>query len=73
MSNKISKTNASAEFFNARIDAMPMSPEERAWAKAELARAEVFADVLTGLFGLVHRGLKSIADHTYHRPSASHG
>ena len=72
MSKKISKPNASAEFFNARIDAMPMSPSDRAWAKAELARAEVFAEALTGLFAWVLRGLRSVADHTYHRPTASH-
>jgi hypothetical protein len=72
MSSKLSKTNESAEFFNARIDAMPLRPDERVWAKAELARAEAFAEALSGLFGWVQRSLKSLADHTYHRPTASH-
>jgi len=69
---KISKSNANREFFNSRIDAMPMSFEDRVRAKAELARAEAFVEALTGLFGLVQRSLKSLADHTYHRPTASH-
>lgn len=73
MTTKLSKTNPEAELFNARIDAMPMSADQRIRAKAEFARAEAFAEALAGLFHLVQRGLKGIADHTYHRPTASHG
>ncbi len=72
MEDKISKTNEKAAFFNARIDEIPMSVDERIRAKAQLARAEAAADAVASLFSLIKRAAKSVADHTYHRPTASH-
>ncbi len=72
MDSKISKTNEKAEYFNARIDEIQMGDVERFRAKAQLARAEAFADAVARLFRFIQRAGKSLADHTYHRPTATH-
>ena len=58
MKTKISKTNPSLEFLNARLDQVRMSGVERLRAKASLARAEALADLVVGLAGAVKRFLK---------------
>jgi hypothetical protein len=47
MTAKISKTNDSLEFFNARLDEVRLSGHERLKAKAHLARAEAFAEAVS--------------------------
>lgn len=73
MDMKVSKIISDAEYFNARIDAIPMSEVERVRAKAQLARAEAVADLLADIFHAAERGLKNLTDHGLHRPTHSHG
>ncbi len=60
MNVKISKTNASLDFFNSRLDEVRMSGHERLKAKARLAQAEAVADALFGAFGGVRRLLRRL-------------
>lgn len=60
MRSKISRTNSSLEFFNARLDEVQMSSYERLRAKASLARAEAVTDAVAGLVNLAKRLLTSL-------------
>jgi hypothetical protein len=71
MKGKISKTNASIEFFNSRLDEIRMNGHERLKAKARLAQSEAFADAVVALVGLVKRAFKSPAPRRYRSPTAS--
>jgi len=73
MKEKISKTNASLEFFNSRLDEIRMNGHERLKAKARLAQSEAFADAVVALIGLVKRAFKSAGPRPYRGPTASHG
>ena len=53
MTEKISKTNADLEYLNSRLDDVRLSAYDRIRAKAQLARAEAFADA----FEFVVRGI----------------
>jgi hypothetical protein len=46
MTAKISKTNADLDYLNSRLDDIRLSAYERVRAKAQMARAEAFADAL---------------------------
>lgn len=54
MSDKHSKTNENMDFFFARLDETGMSSYERSKAKAQMARAEAFADAVFA----IARGLR---------------
>jgi hypothetical protein len=56
MNAKVSKTNASLDFLNSRLDEVRMSGHERLKAKARLAQAEAVAEALFGAF----RGVRSL-------------
>lgn len=55
MNEKISKTNGDLEFFNHRLDEIRMSGAERIRAKAQLARAEAFAEFAVGILRAIRR------------------
>ena len=73
MNEKVSKTNESRAFFNARLDEIRMNGHERLKAKARMAQAEAFADAIGALFGLLKRAFKSPAPRAYRRPTTSAG
>ena len=73
MNVNISKTNDSEEFFNSLLDEVRMSGHERIRAKAQLARAEAFADAAVALANLGKRLLKSLAPRPYRRPTTLTG
>ena len=73
MNHKVSKTNDSAAFFNARLDEVRMSGHERLKAKARMAQAEAFADAIGALFSLIKRIVKTPAPRAYRRPTTSAG
>jgi hypothetical protein len=50
MTAKISKTNDNLEFFNSRLDEVRLSGHERLKAKAHLARAEAFAEMVSMVY-----------------------
>lgn len=60
MNEKFGRTNSDLEFFNARLDEIRMSGHERLRAKASLARAEAFADLMVKIAGAVKRLLKTL-------------
>ncbi len=72
MNEKISKTNDSQGFLNQRIDEIPMSVGERLRAKAQLARAEAFADFLVGIVRAL-RSLGHAAPKTPRHPAPTAG
>ncbi len=67
MKKEISKTNEQEEFFNALLDEVRMSGHERLRAKANLARAEAFADAVAAGVNLVKRLIKSLVLRPYRR------
>jgi len=73
MNDKHSKTNENMDFFYARLDETGMSSYERSKAKAQMARAEAFADtvfaIARGLRGL----LKARVIAPFRRMTASFG
>ena len=72
MTNKISKTNANLDYFNSRLDDVRLSAYDRVRAKAQLARAEAFADA----FEFVVRGITRLfqaSDKTGGRTAPSAG
>ncbi len=73
MDMKVSKINPDAEFFNARIDAIPMSDVEKLRAKAQLARAELVAELVAEVIEKARNGLHSLVDHGHHGATPSHG
>jgi hypothetical protein len=73
VNKKLSKTNESTAFFNARLDEVRMSGHERLKAKARMAQAEAFAEALGALFGLIKRVFKTPAPRAYRRPTTSAG
>jgi len=73
MKQKISKTNESLAFFDARLDEVRMSGHERLKAKARMAQAEAIVDGISALFGLIKRALKAPAPRSYRRTSTSAG
>jgi len=73
MNREMSKTNHSRDFFDARLDEIRMSVQERLQAKAHIAQAEAVADALAGLFGLVRRVLKAAVARPLRRPTVSAG
>jgi hypothetical protein len=68
MSVMNSKTNAKLAFLNARLDQVQMSPLERLTAKAQLARAEAFADMMFA----IARGAKRLVRNLVLRPLRRH-
>ena len=72
MDMKVSKINPEMEFFNARIDAIPMSDVEKLRAKAQLARAELVAEMVAEVIEKARHGLHSLVDHG-HGATPSHG
>ena len=73
MNGKISKTNESLAFFNARLDEVRMSGHERLAAKARLAQTEAIAEAVLQLVGFAKRLLKSLTARPMRRPSANVG
>lgn len=73
MSEKISKTNESLAFFNARLDEVRMSGYERLAAKARLAQTEAIADAIFELAGFAKRLLKSLSTRQLRRSATSAG
>jgi hypothetical protein len=73
MNAKISKTNESLAFFNARLDEVRMSGHERLQAKARMAQAEAIADAIAQMFGYGRRLLKSLVTRPARRPTTSAG
>lgn len=73
MIEKISKTNQSLAFLNARLDDVRMSGHERLKAKARLAQAEAIADAVFGTIALGKRLLKSLLTRPVRRPTTSAG
>lgn len=78
MNAKISKTNEKeafdrAAFFNARLDEIRMNGYERLKAKAQLARAEAFADAVITMAGGIRRLLRTLVVRPYRRLTASLG
>ncbi len=73
MNRRISKTNESLAFFNARLDEVRMSGHERLRAKARLAQAEAVADAIFGLIGLGKRLLKARFARPLRRPTTTAG
>jgi len=71
MRTKISKTNESLEFFNARLDEIRMSGHERMRAKARMAQAEAVTDAVFALVGFGRRLLKSLVVRPMRHPTAS--
>jgi hypothetical protein len=72
MTNKISKSNADWEYFNGRLDEVRMTSHERLRAKAQLARAEAVADLVSQAV----RGIARLFKHEPagpNRPAASAG
>lgn len=73
MNEKISKTNLSLDFLNARLDQVRMSSHERLRAKANFARSEAVADAVVEMINLVKRLLKTLAVRSYRRRTPSVG
>ena len=73
MNTKVSKTNESLAFFNARLDEVRISGHERLKAKARMAQAEAFADAIGALFGMIKRIFKTPPTPPTYRPTASAG
>ena len=73
MNGKISKTNQSLAFFNARLDEIRMNGHERLAAKARLAQSEAVADAAFELIRHAKRLLKSLSARPQRRPSTSAG
>jgi len=73
MNAKISKTNESIAFFNARLDEVRMSGHERLRAKARLAQTEAIAQAVFDLAGFGKRLLKSLTARPLRRPTTSAG
>jgi len=73
MNDKISKTNSSLDFLNARLDEVRISSHERLRAKASLARTEAVADAAVRLIILVKRLLKALVVRPARRPANSAG
>ena len=72
MSTKISKTNDDLDYLYSRLDEVRLSGYERVKAKAQLARAEAFADA----FEFVIRGITRLfasSDKPSGRTAASAG
>jgi hypothetical protein len=55
MTAKISKTNSDLAFLNGRLDEVHLSAYDRVRAKAQLARAEAFADAIALVWGGIGR------------------
>jgi hypothetical protein len=72
MNVKISKTNAEAEYFNRRLDEIVLSNHDRLRAKAQFARAEAMADLISAGIQAVARLFRSATDRPSHpgRPAA---
>jgi hypothetical protein len=64
MNGKNSKTNENLDFFYARLDETGMCSYERIRAKAQMARAEAFADTLVA----IARGLRGLLKARVIRP-----
>jgi hypothetical protein len=73
MSAVNSKTNGTLEFLNARLDEVRMSPLERLTAKAQLARAEAFADAMFAIARGAKRLLKKVVLRPFRRLTVSIG
>ena len=71
MNEKVSKANESLAFFNARLDEVRMSGDERLRAKARMAQAEVMANALFACLGFGKRLLKTIEARPVRRPTAT--
>ena len=56
MNAKISKSNDNLAYFNARLDEVNLTSAERLRAKAQLARAEAFADMIA----LIYKGITGL-------------
>ena len=55
MTAKISKSNDGLAYFNARLDEVRLTGTERLRAKAQMARAEAFADAVAAIYNTVAR------------------
>jgi hypothetical protein len=73
MSRKNSKTNENLDFFFARLDETGMSSYERIRAKAQMARAEAFADTVFAVARGLQRLLKARVIAPLRRMTASFG
>lgn len=71
MNREVSKSNEDWELIDARLAEVRLQGYERLKAKAQLERAEAFADALVWLSGAVKRAVKQLFDRPYHRPNAS--
>lgn len=71
MNLKTRETDESAAFFNGRLDKIRMSVHERLQAKAQLARAEAFADAVVGAVNFVKNLLKVLVVRPYWRRTTS--
>jgi len=73
VNTKVSKTNESLAFFNARLDEVRISGHERLKAKARMAQAEAFADAVGALIAMIKRVFKTPTPPAYRGPTASAG
>ena len=71
MNEKISKRNANADFFNARLDEVRMSGHERLKAKARLAQAEAMAEVLAVIVHGAARLARAVVVRPFERLTAT--
>jgi hypothetical protein len=73
MNAKISKTNEETlAFFNARLDEVRLSGYDRLRAKAQMARAEAFADAVATIYKAI-TGLFQGSDKGHGRAAPSAG
>ena len=73
MSEKMSKTNVSADYLATRLDQVTMSDYERIHAKASLARAEAVAELLVRMTGSVKRLFRTVLLRPFRRLTSALG
>ena len=67
MRNRISKSNADEALLNRRLEEIRMSTHERLRAKADLARAEAFANAAGEIINLIKRLAKFLVVRPFQR------